>query len=244
MAKTSEKLRQLQAKVTIACCGLSALKLHKQIQCCVIHHQYQCRGAQGTLWSNELPVLKNYEFVMFANGFDFLGSSEMFAPTLSLPWLDLGASVFNRGKPLSQRSFKASYGLPPILVERVWTRLSECFPSKPFQPKHLLWCLYFLKAGETSWDSLGLSLHSNHLTVRNHIALMIMRLNQALPEVLILPPGTNSCDSLILHQDSKIGLTNVLHVWLILLLLKRAYLTFALGNTTTRISTNTGCLIL
>ena len=54
---------------------------------------------------------------------------------------------------MKERLFRANFGLPSFLVEKVWQRLCQFYLLKPFQPKHLLWCLYFLKISETSWEN-------------------------------------------------------------------------------------------
>jgi hypothetical protein len=54
---------------------------------------------------------------------------------------------------------------------------------KAFPAQAPLWCLYFLKQGESSWENLATILHTNHVTVHKYIALMVVYLKQALPPV-------------------------------------------------------------
>lgn len=45
---------------------------------------------------------------------------------------------------LGLRKFKAFYGVSPNICKIIWDKLINVRP-KTSQPKHLLWCLYFLK---------------------------------------------------------------------------------------------------
>jgi len=71
------------------------------------------------------------------------------------------------------------FKLPPRLVQIVFNRLRQSFPT--CEALHLLWTLHYLKTTTAEEENIAATLRTNRTTLRLHVQRTVLRLIRALP---------------------------------------------------------------